>query len=63
MRWMILSAALLATSGCAAGGNFCDVASPIYYPSPEARNAVFAYPDLDRDIIAHNQKGQKLCGW
>ncbi|TGS86736.1 hypothetical protein EN817_17695 [Mesorhizobium sp. M3A.F.Ca.ET.174.01.1.1] len=52
---------LLALAGCtAARGSFCDVSTP-------ARLSAAAVDQLTdaqaRALLAHNRKGQKLCGW
>lgn len=58
---MLLVAALALLVGCTtAKGSFCTVASPIR-PSSET---IAAMTDQEvRDVLAHNLKGQKLCGW
>lgn len=52
---------LLGLAGCVtAGGGFCAISSPIRLSSA----AVDALPDKEvRDLLAHNRKGLKLCGW
>lgn len=67
--WAMMIVTTLAIAGCspttttAPGGSFCGVAEPIRYGSQEARDAVFDFPELDRAIISHNEKGRDLCGW
>ncbi|TGQ41348.1 hypothetical protein [Mesorhizobium sp. M00.F.Ca.ET.216.01.1.1] len=48
-------------AGCtAAGGSFCAVSSP---PRLSA-TAIDALSDAEaRALLAHNRKGEKLCGW
>lgn len=42
------------------GNTFCDIAKPI---RPTA-SQVDAMTDAQvRELLAHNQKGAKLCGW
>lgn len=57
----IALAALLALVACTTTkGSFCAVASP---QRPSAA-AVDAMTDAQvRGLLAHNLKGQKLCGW
>ncbi|TIO74648.1 MAG: hypothetical protein E5X74_24585 [Mesorhizobium sp.] len=54
----VLAAAL---SGCAtANGGFCAVSSPLRLSA----KAVDALSDEEaRALLAHNRKGEKLCGW
>lgn len=50
------------TAGCSVTnkGSFCAVESPIRLSSP----TVAALSDAEvKMILAHNRKGQKLCGW
>jgi len=58
---ILIVVALLALAGCqTAKGGFCDIASPIRL-SPET---VAAMTDAEvKDALAHNRKGEKLCGW
>lgn len=51
----------LLIAGCATtGGSFCDIAKPLR-PSPAI---VDAMSDREvKDMLAHNEKGRKLCGW
>lgn len=51
-------------AGCVPAGDFCDVASPLTYQDASvveylAKND----PDHLRDDLAHNEYGQKNCGW
>ncbi|TIW62981.1 MAG: hypothetical protein E5V48_02660 [Mesorhizobium sp.] len=51
-------AALVALAACQhAGGSFCDIEKPNRNPV-EDMTIVEA-----RDALAHNLKGQRLCGW
>lgn len=54
-------ATLLALVACqTTGGSFCDIAKPLR-PSKET---VAALTDAEvAALLAHNRKGQKLCGW
>lgn len=53
--------ALLALTACTTTkGSFCEIAKPM---RPSAA-AIDAMTDAQvKDIVAHNRKGQKLCGW
>ncbi len=54
-------ASLLALSACVTGGgSFCAIESP-RRPSP-AEIATMSDRAIENDL-AHNLKGQKLCGW
>ncbi|TIS53046.1 hypothetical protein [Mesorhizobium sp.] len=48
-------------AGCtAAGGSFCAVSSPLRLSA----TAIDALSDAEaRALLAHNRKGEKLCGW
>lgn len=55
-------ALLIALAGCTqtTKGTFCAISSPIRLSS----QAVDALSDQEvKDILAHNRKGAKLCGW
>jgi hypothetical protein len=54
-------AVLLAVAGCTtAKGSFCSVSTPLRLSSA----AVDQLTDAEaRALLAHNRKGQKLCGW
>ena len=61
VKVLILSLALLA-AGCSttARGSFCQVAEP-FRPS---QATIAAMTDAEvAAALAHNRKGQKLCGW
>lgn len=53
--------AIIALAGCTtAGGSFCAVEHPIRLAKAE----VAALSDASvAAVLAHNRKGQKLCGW
>ncbi|MHA6686337.1 hypothetical protein [Mesorhizobium sp. A556] len=54
-------AALLAVAGCQTPkASFCTVASPI---RPSASTIATMTDAEIRDVLAHNVKGAKLCGW
>ena len=56
----VFSAGCSATSGTKPVGNFCDVARPIYL----TQDAVHALSsERKRTILAHNEFGEKACGW
>ncbi|MER8567617.1 hypothetical protein NKH85_17115 [Mesorhizobium sp. M0924] len=54
-----LVAALLALTACGhmAGGSFCDIEKPNRNPVED-----MTVPEA-RDALAHNLKGERLCGW
>lgn len=53
--------AILALSACqTSGGSFCDIAKPIR-PSQAAFDAMT--PSEVADMLGHNEKGARLCGW
>ena len=59
MRWGLLMSMLSIAGGCAATtGDFCDVSAPIR-PSPGDVASI----ETQRQIVAHNRTGAKLCGW
>jgi hypothetical protein len=53
--------ALLALAACqTTGGTFCDIAKPIRL----TEQTVDAMTDVEVEkALAHNMKGEKLCGW
>lgn len=57
----LILAALIALVGCTtAKGSFCSVSSPIRLSA----KAVDAISDEEaKTVLAHNRKGEKLCGW
>ncbi|MBN9549173.1 MAG: hypothetical protein J0H31_09915 [Alphaproteobacteria bacterium] len=60
-KGLIVAAIAAALAGCAtAKGGFCAVASPMRLSA----GAVDALSDQEaRALLAHNRKGEKLCGW
>lgn len=62
MKWTaaLLLLAILSLTACASAGpdSLCVVESPIYLD----RSDVLTTPTL-RAVIAHNERGAKLCGW
>jgi hypothetical protein len=57
----LIIAALIALAGCTTTkGSFCDIARPL---RPSAA-AIDVMTDAQvKDLVAHNRKGAKLCGW
>lgn len=57
----LILAACLALSACVtSGGSFCDIAKPVRLTEAE----IAALSDASvADILARNEKGQRLCGW
>lgn len=52
---------LLSLAGCAtSGGSFCSVEHPIRPTKAEVATLSDA---TVAGILAHNEKGQRLCGW
>ncbi|MDX8482669.1 hypothetical protein RFN28_30050 [Mesorhizobium sp. VK24D] len=60
-KGLIIAAFVAALSGCTtARGGFCAVSSPLRLSG----RAVDALSDEEaRALLAHNRKGEKLCGW
>jgi len=58
---LIVAALAAALAGCTtAKGGFCAVASPMRLSD----RAVNTLSDQEaRALLAHNRKGEKLCGW
>jgi len=53
--------ALLALSACqTASGSFCAIAKP---QRPSAAEIEAMSDARVADVLAHNRKGQSLCGW
>ena len=53
--------AILALSACqTGGGSFCNIARPMR-PSQATFDAMTASEIAD--MLGHNEKGQRLCGW
>jgi hypothetical protein len=58
---ILMLAALLAAAGCTTtGGSFCKVEHPIRPTKAEVTTLSDATVAA---ILAHNEKGAKLCGW
>jgi len=60
-RWTILLCAAVLAAGCAApnSGNYCDIATPIWWDSTEDLDAT---PDaIVRQIVEHNETVLTLC--
>ncbi|XAI96532.1 hypothetical protein [Microcystis phage Mae-JY35] len=52
---------LLLLTGCQTSqGTFCDIAKPVRLTSVQIENLTDAQVS---DILGHNRRGQKLCGW
>ncbi|TGT71065.1 hypothetical protein EN802_19200 [bacterium M00.F.Ca.ET.159.01.1.1] len=60
-KGLIVVVAVAAIAGCTtAKGGFCAVASPMRLSA----QTVEALSDREaRALLAHNRKGEKLCGW
>ncbi|TIP38937.1 MAG: hypothetical protein E5X76_21275 [Mesorhizobium sp.] len=60
-KGLILAAAVVALAGCTtARGGFCAAAAPMRLSA----RAVETLSDQEaRALLAHNRKGEKLCGW
>lgn len=58
---VIFLSALLALAACqTTAGDFCDIARP---QRPSAAE-IEAMPDARvAEVLAHNRKGQAMCGW
>lgn len=58
---LLLIFTLLALAGCVtSGGTFCDIARPIRV----TEQTIAAMTDGEVEAaLAHNLKGQELCGW
>lgn len=54
--------AMILLAGCQTvpKGSFCQVSKPIRLPKVAI---AMLTADEQRDVLAHNQKGAKLCGW
>lgn len=60
-KGLMLAAVLAALAGCTTvRGGFCSVSSPLRLSA----TAVDALSDAEvKALLAHNRKGEKLCGW
>lgn len=59
---VLIALSVLALCGCqtTVKGSFCQIESPIRISAA----AIAALSDAEvRQILAHNRKGEKLCGW
>ena len=57
---LILAACLTLSACVTSGGSFCDIAKPVRLTQAE----IAALSDASvADILARNEKGQRLCGW
>lgn len=60
VKGMIL-AALVTLAACqTTGGTFCDISRPL---RPSAASLAAMSDAEVAAMLAHNRKGQKLCGW
>lgn len=62
LTWMLVGLAwMLTLAACTtASGSFCDISEPIR--PTKAEIAALSDAAVER-ILAHNTKGQRLCGW
>lgn len=60
MGKVIALAACLLLAACQTGGEFCDVARPL---RPSAATLAAMTDAEVAAALAHNRKGEKLCGW
>lgn len=61
VKGLMLAVMLAAAAGCTtARGGFCAVSSPLRLSAA----SVEALSDAEvRALLAHNRKGERLCGW
>jgi len=61
LRLALVATLAFGLSGCTtATGSFCAISSPLRLSA----KAVDALSDAEaRALLAHNRKGQRLCGW
>lgn len=60
MRWMILLSVIGLAGGCATtGGDYCQIARPIWWESAEQLNAT--PPAITRQIVVHNETIESVC--
>lgn len=58
---LIACAALLALMACTTpSGSFCEIARPM---RPSAAEIAAMSDARVAEVLAHNEKGTKLCGW
>ena len=60
LRYLLPLAALVLVSCQTPQGSFCDLAKPIRL-SPEQIDKLT--DEQVRQVLGHNQRGAKLCGW
>ncbi|RUV19976.1 hypothetical protein [Mesorhizobium sp. M7A.F.Ca.MR.245.00.0.0] len=61
VKILTLAAVLALAAGCTTmGGSFCEVEHPI---RPTKADVAKLSDALVAEILAHNRKGQRLCGW
>ncbi len=56
----LVLASLLIAAGCTTTGSFCQISKPL---RPSDQTIAAMTDDEVKDVLAHNRKGQKLCGW
>lgn len=54
----LIGLTLLSLNGCAANGQGCEAWRPIYLSKGDTLSS-----DTFKAIIAHDETGQRLCGW
>ncbi len=60
VKGLILLSLLLAACTTVSRGNFCDVEHPVRF----SLSTIDAMTDAEvKDALAHNRKGEALCGW
>lgn len=60
MRWMMVLSFVALAAGCAApGGDYCDIARPIWWGSILEMD--LTPTDITRQITKHNETWLKLC--
>lgn len=61
LRLFVTCCGLLVLAACqTASGSFCDIARP---QRPAAAEIEAMSDARVADVLAHNLKGQRLCGW
>lgn len=63
--WAITLTTALGTAGCAktTTGDYCDIASPLYFGSEEVVNYLSQHDTiLLREIVIHNETQEEICG-
>ena len=59
-KGLILAATVAALTGCTTARGFCAAAAPMRL---SARVVETLSDQEARALLAHNRKGEKLCGW